>query len=156
MSDDLRQIEDWASALLAKLAPAGRRKVAQAVATALRTSQQQRIAAQRDPGDAPFVPRKRRKDLRGKKGRVKQQAMFAKLRTSRWLKARATPAGAEVGFAGRVARLAAVHQYGEMDAVAPGGPRVRYPQRRLLGFAERDRTMIRDLLIDHLARTERS
>lgn len=153
MSDALTAIEDWASALLAKVSPAGRRKVAQAIATALRRSQQQRIAAQRDPEGAPFEPRKPRKDLRGKRGRVKREAMFAKLRTSKWLKTRATPEGAEVGFTGRVARIATVHQYGDMDTVTPGGKRVRYPRRPLLGYAEGDRTLIRDLLIDHLSKS---
>lgn len=151
MSNDLTAIEDWAAALLAKVAPAGRRKVAQAIAIALRTSQRQRIASQLDPDGTPFVPRKPRKDLRGKKGRVKRQAMFAKLRTSKWLKTRATPNGAEVGFEGRVARIATIHQHGDTDEVTPGGKRVRYPRRRLLGYSEADRTSIRDLLIDHLA-----
>lgn len=152
MSDDLTALEDWATALLAKIAPAGRRKVAQAIATALRTGQQQRIAAQREPDGAPFVPRKPRKDLRGKAGRVKRQAMFVKLRTRKWLKTRATPEAAEVGFEGRAARIAGVHQRGDMDAVTPGGKRVRYPRRRLLGFTEGDRIAIRDRLIDHLSR----
>jgi len=150
VSDDLRLIEDWAAVLLLKLAPAGRRKVAQAIAVDLRRSQAQRIAAQREPDGSPFVPRKPRKDLRGKRGRIKRAAMFAKLRTSKWLKTRATPDLAEVGFTGRAGKLATVHQYGEVDAVAPGGPRVRYPRRRLLGFSEGDRTLIRDRLIDHL------
>lgn len=152
MSDDLSAIEDWASALLTKVAPAGRRKVVRAIAAALRRNQQQRIATQREPDGAPFVPRKPRKDLRGKKGRVKRQALFAKLRTSKWLKTRATPESAEVGFTGRASRIATVHQYGDMDAVTPGGKRVRYPRRRLLGFAESDRTTVRDQLIDHLSR----
>jgi phage virion morphogenesis protein len=152
MSDDLALLEDWAAGLLLKLAPSGRRKVAQAIATQLRRSQQQRIKAQLDPDGQPFVERKARKDLRGKKGRIKQAAMFAKLRTSRWLKARATPSAATVAFVGHAARIAAVHQYGEVDNVSPNGPRVRYAQRRLLGFTGHDRAMIRDTLIDHLSR----
>jgi phage virion morphogenesis protein len=151
VSDALVTLEDWAAPLLARLAPAGRRKVAAAIAVDLRRSQQQRIAAQREPDGAPFVPRKPRKDLRGKRGRIKRAAMFAKLRTSKWLKARATPDMAEVGFTGRAGRLATVHQYGEVDQVTSDGPRVRYPRRRLLGFGESDRVMIRDRLIDHLS-----
>lgn len=154
MTDDLRAVEDWATALLLKIAPAGRRKVAQAIATELRRRQAERIKSQREPDGSAFVPRKPRKDLRGKRGRIKRGAMFAKLRTSKWLKARATPDAAEVGFSGRAARIALVHQHGEMDAVAPGSDkRVRYPQRRLLGFSDADRTRIRDRLIDHLAST---
>lgn len=152
MSDDLALLEDWATGLLLKLAPAGRRKVAQAIATALRRSQAERIQAQLDPDGAPFVPRKPRKNLRAKKGRIQRDAMFARLRSARWLKARATPDEASVAFIGRAGTIAAVHQFGAVDNVAPGGPRVRYPQRRLLGFTGRDRQMIRDTLIEHLAR----
>lgn len=152
MSDQLTAIEDWATALLLKLAPAGRRKLAHAIATSLRRSQQERIKAQVDPDGTPFVARKPRKDLRGKKGRIKRNAMFAKLRTARWLKARATPSAATVEFVGRAGHIAAVHQFGEVDNVSPGGPRVRYAQRRLLGFGGHDRAMIRDTLIDHLQR----
>lgn len=152
VSDELTAIEDWATALQQRIAPGGRRQVARAIAIELRRSQQQRIAAQRDPDDQPFAPRKPRKDLRGKRGRIKRGAMFAKLRQARWLKTRVTGTGVEVGFFGRVGHIASVHQYGQVDAVAPNGPRVRYPARRLLGFTAADRTMIRDRLIDHLSR----
>ena len=38
-----------------------------------------------------------------------------------------------------------------MDQVRPGGARVRYEQRRLLGFSSDNRDLIRDLLLEHLA-----
>jgi phage virion morphogenesis protein len=151
VADDLVLLEDWATALLLKLAPAGRRGIAIAIARELRHSQQQRIAAQMDPDGAAFVPRKPRRKLRGKKGRIKRDAMFVKLRTSRYLKTRATEAVASVEFTGRAGQIAGVHQEGGEDRVTPKGPRVRYPRRRLLGFSGADRVMIRDVLIDHLA-----
>jgi phage virion morphogenesis protein len=152
VNDDLVQLEDWAAGLLLKLAPAGRRAIALAISRELRHRQQQRIAAQMDPDGAAFVPRKARKKLRGKKGRIKRDAMFTKLRTAKYLKAKATEAGASVEFTGRAGQIASVHQEGTVDRVAPKGPRVRYPRRRLLGFAATDRDMIRDVLIDHLSR----
>ncbi|HWX66035.1 MAG TPA: phage virion morphogenesis protein [Rhodanobacter sp.] len=152
MSDDLVQLEDWANGLLLKLAPAGRRAIALAISRELRHRQQQRIAAQMDPDGATFVPRKARKKLRGKKGRIKRDAMFTKLRTAKYLKAKATEAVASVEFTGRAGQIASVHQEGTIDRVAAYGPRVRYPRRRLLGFAATDRAMIRDVLIDHLNR----
>ncbi|MGO4704073.1 phage virion morphogenesis protein [Dyella sp. 2RAB6] len=152
MTDNLTMLEDWAGALLLKLAPQGRRKVAKAIADALRRSQQQRIASQREPDGTPFVPRKRPKDLRGKRGRIKRDAMFTKLRTATYLKARATAEGASVEFNGRVGRIATVHQYGELDRVSAYGPRMRYPRRTLLGFAPDDRLLVRNLLITHLSR----
>ena len=152
MTDDLALLEDWAGALLLKLAPSGRRKVAKAIADALRRSQQHRIAAQREPDGTPFVPRKRLKDLRGKRGRIKRDAMFAKLRTAKYLKAKATADGASVEVTARAGRIATVHQYGEFDRVNAHGPRVRYPRRTLLGFAPDNRLLIRDLLIAHFSR----
>jgi len=152
VSDDLVLLEDWATGLLLKLAPASRRAIALAISRALRHSQQQRIAAQRNPDGAAFVPRKARKKLRGKKGRVQRDAMFTKLRTAKYLKAKATEAVASVELTGRAGQIASVHQEGSEDRVAAHGPRVRYPRRRLLGFAAMDRTMIRDVLIDHLSR----
>lgn len=152
MTDELSLLEDWSGALLLKLAPAGRRKVARAISNALRRSQQHRMAAQCEPEGTPFVPRKRPKDLRGKRGRIKRDAMFTKLRTAKYLKAKATTEGASVEVTGRAGRIATVHQYGELDRVSPRGPRVRYPRRTLLGFAPEDGALVRDLLIIHLSR----
>lgn len=78
--------------------------------------------------------------------------MFAKLRQAKYLKVMATDAAVAVGFTGRVARIARVHQDGRMDAVRPGGPRVRHEQRVLLGFAAADRELVRELLLEHLTR----
>lgn len=150
MTDELSLLEDWAGALLLKLAPSGRRKVAKAIAEALRRSQQHRIAAQREPDGTPFVPRKRPKDLRGKRGRIKRDAMFMKLRTARYLKAKATATNAFVEMTGRTGKIATAHQYGGLDRVNSRGPHVRYPRRTLLGFDIDDRVIVRDVLITHL------
>lgn len=61
-------------------------------------------------------------NLRAKAGRVKRAAMFAKLRTGRYMTVEATADGLALGFAGRVARIARVHQLAELAPVAPGGP----------------------------------
>ena len=76
--------------------------------------------------------------------------MFAKLRTATWLKASATQESADVGFFGRVARLARVHQEGGMDRATPGGRMIRYPQRPLLGFSPANRERVRDRLLEYL------
>lgn len=128
--------------------------MARSIALELRRSQQKRIAAQMAPDGSPFAPRRPQgQSLRDKRGSIRRRkgAMFVKLRTARWLKATATAQGAEVGFVGRVARLARVHQEGLSDQVAPGGRVVRYAARRLLGFSSADREMIRDRILDHLS-----
>lgn len=78
--------------------------------------------------------------------------MFTKLRTARWLKADVTTEGLEVGFFGRVARLARVHQDGGVDRVSPNGPMAKYPARPLLGFMSSDRQMIQHQLLEYLQR----
>ncbi|WP_027794566.1 phage virion morphogenesis protein [Paraburkholderia acidipaludis] len=157
MTDELQAVEKWAGALLAQLAPAARRKVMLDIARELRRSQQTRIAAQREPDGTAYTPRKVKaqksgKKLRGKRGRIKRAAMFAKLRTARYMQVEATPTGLAIGFAGRVARIARVHQFGEVDRVSSGGPEVRYPARVLLGLTDADRGLIRDQLVQHITR----
>lgn len=148
MSDDLRAIEDWAGVLLARLGAGERRKLNQAIARDLRRSQQQRIAAQQNPDGTPYAPRKPRKNLRGKVGRVK---MFAKLRQAKHLKLQSTAGSIAIGFVGRTARLARVHQYGLRDRAERGAPDVQYERRQLLGLIDADLELIRDRLLEHLA-----
>jgi len=153
VTDPLVQLDTWAGALLARLQPAERRKLAQTIARDLRRSQQRRIARQQAPDGTPYPPRKpQTASIRGRRGAIrrKQGAMFVKLRTARWLKANATAERAEVGFIGRVARLARVHQYGLNDRAKRGGKEVRYARRPLMGFMEEDRTRLRDYLLDYL------
>jgi phage virion morphogenesis protein len=152
MSDDLSILEAWAGALLAQLQPGQRRVVTRRIAQDLRRSQAQRIASQQAPDGAPYAKRKQRKNLRGKKGRIKRQkaAMFQKIRTQKNLKIEQDENQLSVGFFGRVARIARVHQEGLTDKVAKRGPEYRYPARPLLGFSATDQALILDALLRHL------
>lgn len=153
VADELIQLEQWAGPLIAKLAPAQRQQLARTIALDLRRSQQRRIAAQVAPDGTVYAARKRQAEsLREKRGAIRRRrdAMFAKLRTARWLKTHVTHEGAEVGFFGRVARLARVHQEGGRDRVSPDGPIATYPARPLLGFTETDRAMVRDRVLEFL------
>lgn len=154
MSDNLHALEAWAGALLAKLQPAQRRAINHQVAIDLRRSQAQRIKAQQGPDGAAYPPRKKRKELKVKKGRIKRQkaAMFTKIRTTKFLKIKATGDHIEVGFLGRVARMARVHQFGEEERISRGGATYKYPLRPLLGFSESNRALIRDSLMHHLGK----
>lgn len=153
--EDLHALEDWAGALLARLGPDERRTVATDIARELRRSQQKRIREQRNPDGSTFEARKRRLvmengRLREKQGRIKRQ-MFMKLRTARFFKVKNDAAGVAIGFSGRIARLARVHQDGELSQVAADGPSYQYPVRQLLGLTAADREMIRDRLLAHLS-----
>lgn len=148
---DLRDLEDFAGPLLQRLEPAGRVKLARALAQQLRRGQQQRIASQRNPDGTHFTPRRTHK-LREKQGRVKRKAkMFQKLRRSSYLKASGDARGLSVGFAGRVGRIARVHQYGLRDRIAPRGPVAQYEQRELLGLNSTDLDALKDTILAHLS-----
>jgi len=150
MSDELEDIQDWAAALLAQLAPAERKRVNRAVAMELRRNESQRIASQQNPDGTPFAPRRARKNLRGKKGQVRRK-MFARLRTAQYLRVNVSETEARVGYTGRAARIAWTHQTGGTDRPSPKQAAVRYPRRRLLGFTPASREKVLDVLVKHLA-----
>lgn len=147
--DDLQRVDDWLAALLANLEPAARNRMMRQLAQELRRSQQQNIRLQRNPDSTTFEPR--RGTARSKKGRIKRQ-MFAKLRTTKYLKTAATADSASVQFDGKVQRIARVHHYGLRDRVRRNGPEARYPARRLLGVNDEVETITRDTLLRWLVR----
>ncbi|MEP8842634.1 phage virion morphogenesis protein [Enterobacter cloacae] len=146
--DDLQRVDDWLAALLANLEPAARNRMMRQLAQELRRSQQQNIRLQRNPDGTTFEPR--RVTTRSKKGRIKRQ-MFAKLRTTKYLKTAANADSASVQFDGKVQRIARVHHYGLRDRVRRNGPEARYPARRLLGVNDEVETITRDTLLRWLS-----
>ena len=150
--DDLQRVDDWLTALLANLEPAARSRMMRQLAQELRRSQQQNIRLQRNPDGTAFEAR--RVTARSKKGRIKRQ-MFAKLRTTKYLKTAATADSASVQFDGKVQRIARVHHYGLRDRVRRNGPEARYPARRLLGVNDEVETITRDTLMRWLSESER-
>lgn len=137
--DELQRVDDWLTALLANLEPTARNRMMRQLAQELRRSQQQNIRLQRNPDGTAFEAR--RVTARSKKGRIKLQ-MFAKLRTTKYLKTAASADSASVEFAGQVQRIARVHHYGLRDRVSRKGPEVRYAERQLLGFSKSTESMI--------------
>ncbi|ENB7483497.1 phage virion morphogenesis protein [Enterobacter hormaechei] len=146
--DDLQRVDDWLAALLANLEPAARNRMMRQLAQELRRSQQQNIRLQRNPDGTAFEAR--RVTARSKKGRIKRQ-MFAKLRTTKYLKTAATADSASVQFDGKVQRIARVHHYGLRERVRRNGPEARYPARRLLGVNDEVETITRDTLLRWLS-----
>ncbi len=94
----MQKVDDWLSALLANLEPAARSRMMRQLAQELRRTQQQNIRMQRNPDGSSYEPR--RVTARSKKGRIKRQ-MFAKLRTTKYLKTAASAESASVQFEGR-------------------------------------------------------
>lgn len=150
MANNLEALESWAAVLLDRLEPGERGKLARSIGLELRRNQQKRIMAQENPDGTKFAPRKQR-NLRGKQGRIKRKlTMFKKLRTATYLKVRGDANAVTVGFTGRIARIARVHQFGLKDRAERGAPDVRYEQREVLGLTESDIDVIRDSLLSHL------
>lgn len=146
--DDLQRVDDWLVALLANLEPAARNRMMRQLAQELRRSQQQNIRLQRNPDGTAFEAR--RVTARSKKGRIKRQ-MFAKLRTTKYLKTAATADSASVQFDGKVQRIARVHHYGLRDRISRKGPEVKYAERRLLGINDESEDITRDVLLRWLS-----
>jgi len=147
---ELTALQERLAGLIASLSPAARRKMAADIAKRLRTSQQRRIKQQLTPDGTPYVARKRQ-PVRNKKGRIKRE-MFSKLRTNRYMKAKATDSAAVVEFTGKVQRMAQVHQYGLKDRPNRNSLGVKYEARQLLGFSSSDLQKIEILIMDSLSR----
>lgn len=146
---NLTPFEQRLEALIAALSPAGRRRMTVDVAKKLRQKQQQRIKAQVAPEGTPYIPRKRQ-PVRGKKNRIKRK-MFAKLRTSRYMKASGDDSTAAVEFTGKVQRIVRVHQSGLKDKPGRNSPAIQYPERQLLGFSDGDQQLVERIIIGYLA-----
>ncbi len=157
MNNDLQILERWAQVFINRLQPIARRRLIREIAYLIRRSQQQRIAEQMNPDGSAFIPRKPRirldrkgQRVRSTSGKVAQRAMFIKLRRTRWLKVASDARGFEIGFRGAAARIAQVHQFGQVDRVAIGGVQYPYPVRQLLGLTEEERGLIRDRIVTSL------
>ena len=146
---DLQLVNDRLNALIGNLSPSSRKEMARNIAKKLRASQQQNIKRQQAPDGTPFKPRKAQ-PIRSKKGRVKRE-MFAKLRTAKYMKAKATSNEAVIEFTGRVQRMVRVHHYGLRDRPSRTGKDVLYEARPLLGLNEINLEMIEAEIIRALS-----
>lgn len=134
--------------LIAKLSPQSRKSLAVAVSKRLRAGQQQNIKRQQAPDGTPYAPRKT--SLRSKK-RLRDRAMFSKLRTARYMKAKGSSDDAVVEFVGRVQRMANVHHYGLRDRPSPHSEAVKYEERPLLGFSYQDENIVENIILECLS-----
>nr|WP_207618757.1 phage virion morphogenesis protein [Klebsiella pneumoniae] len=145
----MQEVDAWLDALLAGLEPAARKRMMRELAQQLRRSQQKNIRMQRNPDGTAYEPR--RVTARTKQGRIRRQ-MFAKLRTTKYLKAIASQDAASVEFESRVQRIARVHHYGLRDRVSRKGLVIRYAERQLLGINSEVKALIMDVLQEWLSK----
>lgn len=147
--NDFKPFDDKLAGLIAALSPTARRRMAADIAKTLRARQQRRIKTQKAPDGTPYAARKRQ-PVKAKKGRVKRE-MFAKLRTSRFMKATAGNDAAVVEFTGKVQRMVNVHQYGLKDKPGRNSKPVQYDARPLIGFSDEDRQSVEEIIIAKLS-----
>lgn len=141
---ELHEVDAWLDALLAQLEPSARKRMLREVARDVRRIQQTNITAQRAPDGTAWEPR--RATARTKPGRIRRK-MFAKLKTTKYLKAQASADQAEIAFAPAVQKLARVHHYGLRDRVNRRGTMVKYSERPLLGVNNEVESSVRDTLL---------
>lgn len=145
---NLDELATWVEPMLLAMTPAERKKLAIELARKLRASQSTRIKKQQSPDGTPYEPRKPQK-----RGFVKEKlAMFRELQKPKHLKLQASPESAFVGFMSRAAKIAYVHQLGQVDKVEANGPSVKYAQRELLGFSESDLDLVEHVLVEHFSK----
>ena len=142
-------LDAWMAKALAALSTAERYALFRTIGRELLVRNRRRMVRQVGPDGEAWAPR-----ARDRHGRVRQAGkMMAKLREARRLKVTASGAGVEIGWTGRNARIAAVHQYGALDYVDPANStaKIRYPVRQLIGLPDDDIAYVRQALLDHLA-----
>lgn len=146
--NELSPFDAHLAGLITALSPQSRKSLAVAVSKRLRASQQQNIKRQQAPDGTPYAPRKT--PLRNTK-RLRDRAMFSKLRTTRYMKAKGSGDDAVVEFVGRVQRMANVHHYGLRDRPSPHSDPVKYEERPLLGFSPEDIKVIESVVVEYMA-----
>lgn len=145
---ELHEVEEWLGALLSQLEPAARTRMLREVARDVRRIQQNNITLQRSPDGTAWEPR--RVTARTKPGRIRRK-MFAKLKTTKYLKAQANANMAEIAFTPGVQKLVRVHHYGLRDRINRRGTEVKYAERPLLGINNELESSVRETLLHWLA-----
>lgn len=145
---NLELLTEHLGTMLKQLSDSERRKLEMHIARKLRASQKKRITSQKNPDGSAYIPRKER--LRDKKNKIKNK-MFNVIKNANYMRTERTVQGLAIGFAGRVAFIARVHQFGLRDKVDRDGPTVKYNSRELLGFTHEEIKMIENDVLDYLS-----
>ena len=82
--------------------------------------------------------------------KIRDRRMFRKIGRSGALHTGQNDHEAWIGFAGSVAAVATVHQFGLRDRPARQSREVRYARRELLGMTAQEREQLLDAVIEHL------
>jgi len=86
-----------------------------------------------------------------RRGGLKRKKMFRKLASARFLRSGADDLGFWVGFTGRPAEVASIHQHGLRDRPSLKARAMTYPKRELIGATAADREALLDAFYAHMA-----
>jgi phage gpG-like protein len=84
-----------------------------------------------------------------RQGSLRRKAMFRRLSSTRFLRAGNDDLQFWVGFSGRAAEIARIHQEGLRDRPSRKAKPMAYPVRELLGFSAADRAAMLDAFLAH-------
>ena len=140
----------WLDSLAKKLSSSERWKMLNAVIREVRKGQQDRIGRQQNPDGSPYIPRKPR--LQDKKGKIKRRAMFAKLRTNKYMRIHTTADSAKVYVPGQAGYIGSFHQFGLRGRVDRRSKNMTtYPKREILGISPQEQKQIEAKIISYIA-----
>ncbi len=147
MSQNVIDLSTHLQPLVDRLSVGERAKLSRKIGRDLRKSQMSRITGQKNPDGSGYTPRRKR--LRDQKGKIKRK-MFTKIKNTTNLKVLSNADAIAIGFVGRIARIARIHQDGLKDRAERGAPSVVYPKRELLGFTDQEIKVIEGSLLKHI------
>lgn len=148
--EGLHVIDERLSALVQALSARERHRLMRCLVLDVRRFNHKNITKQRNPDGSAWPARKTQINKGGKIARKKK--MMLGLRKARHMRVSNDDQSGEIGYRGRTAQIAWVHQTGGLDAAVAGGDVFRYPVRQLLGFPSELQDLIEDRLLDHLER----
>jgi len=129
-------LDHWLDQIALRLEPTQRRELMRRLAQGLRVRQRDRIKQQRDPNGHRFIPRQRNQ-IGNKK---RQGDLFQNI--GKDIKTEYSADHAAVGFGGRTAVVAEVHQQGKTIKPSRYAKATHYPIRELVGFSKDDEKWI--------------
>ncbi|MFW2077497.1 phage virion morphogenesis protein [Acinetobacter sp. ULE_I010] len=145
---NMQELPKHIKPILESLSADERAKLSKNIGRDLRSKQSKRISTQKNTDGSTYQARKTK--LRDRiKGKVRSK-MFNKLKNLQYLKVMSSANSIEIGFIGRIARIARVHQFGLRDRVARNASQVKYAKRELIGLSTNDKQDIEKLLIKHI------
>lgn len=142
--DAIAGLNHWLDGFSEKLEPSQKKELMRILAQGMRLRFKDRIAGQKDPDGKRFIPRKR-----DQIGNIKRQgAMFKGIQKQ--IKTKYTAVQAEIGFSGRTAYVASVHQDGKTIRPTSTAKPTRYAIRELVGFGEDDQLWAMSIIENYL------